>query len=79
MSKKRRARSAMPESAEEAASMSRADLDAEIERCLWGYENGGSSQGRKAYFKRLVWYEQQREVLFGFEAPRRRFSRPEDA
>jgi hypothetical protein len=56
--------------------MSRTVLDTEITRCLWGYENGGSSQGRKAYFKRLVWYEEQREILFGVEAPRRRFSKP---
>ena len=67
----------MPESPEEAAKMSCAELNTEIARCLWGYENGGSSQARKAYFKQLVWYEEQREALFGVEAPRRRFSKPE--
>ena len=64
----------MPDSPEEAAHMSREELASEIARCLWGYENGGTSQGRKAYFKRLVWYEGQREVLFGEVAPHRHFS-----
>ncbi len=74
MAKQRRSRSGMPESAVETSAMSREALDAEIARCLWGYENGGTSQSRKSFFNRLVWYEAEREALFGVEAERRRFS-----
>ena len=48
-------------------------MDAEIHRCLWGAENGGTSQGRKSFFKRLIWLEQQREELFEIATPRRGF------
>ena len=74
---KRRSRSGMVESLSEASSMSREELDSEIYRCLHGYRTGGTSQGRKAFFKRLVWYEAQREELFGIVATRRDFRRPE--
>jgi hypothetical protein len=49
------------------------EIDSEIQRCLWGTENGGSSQGRKSFFKRLVWLEQRREELFEVAAPKRVF------
>jgi len=52
-----------------------ADLNHEIQRCLQGYETGGSSQGRKAFFERLVWLEKIRESKHGVEAKRRRFGR----
>jgi hypothetical protein len=61
---KRRSRSGVANHADEAVKMSLAEFDSEIQRCLWGAENGGSSQGRKSFFKRLVWLEQQREELF---------------
>ncbi|WP_157480999.1 MULTISPECIES: hypothetical protein [unclassified Lysobacter] len=48
-------------------------LNAEIGRCLWGYENGGTSQGRKAFFKRLVMLEQVREGAHGVPAKQRAF------
>ena len=32
-------------------------FNAEIKRSLLGYEIGETSQGRKAFFKRLVWIE----------------------
>jgi hypothetical protein len=70
---KRRSRSGTADQADEAAAMSRAEMDSEIQRCLWGAENGGTSQGRKSFFKRLVWLEQQREDLFNVVAPRRAF------
>ncbi|HPU11942.1 MAG: hypothetical protein KBE14_10270 [Ottowia sp.] len=63
----------MAQQPDEAAFPSAASLDADIVRCIWGYENGGSSQGRKSFFKRLVWLEAQREQLFGLAAPRRAF------
>ena len=63
----------MPETTEEVAGLSRADLEGHIQRCAWGAENGGTSQGRKAYFKRLVWLEQQREILYAVQAPKRAF------
>lgn len=70
---KRRSRSGTADKPDEAAAMSRSEMDSEINRCLWGAENGGSSQGRKSFFKRLVWLEQQRENLFNVVAPRRVF------
>jgi len=48
-------------------------LNAEIGRCLWGYENGGTSQSRKAFFKRLVMLEQIREEAHGVPAKQRAF------
>ena len=48
-------------------------LNHEIERCLWGYENGGTSQGRKAFFKRLVMLEQIRESAHDIPAKQRAF------
>jgi hypothetical protein len=48
-------------------------MDLEIQRCLLGAQTGGTSQGRKSFFKRLVWLEQQREELFEVAAPRRSF------
>ena len=48
-------------------------LNHEISRCLWGYENGGSSQGRKSFFKRLVMLEQIREQAHGIPAKQRAF------
>ena len=70
----RRRRSGVADTDADAAQMSHAEFESEIERCKWGFENGGSSQGRKAFFKRLVWLEQRREKLFGVPAPARRFS-----
>jgi hypothetical protein len=71
---KRRRRSGISETASEVAAMSEEELSTEIDRCKFGYENGGTSQGRKAFFKRLVWLESQREELFGIFAPRRKFN-----
>jgi hypothetical protein len=70
---KRRSRSGVADHPDEAARMSLFEFEAEIRRCLWGYENGGTSQGRKAFFKRLVWLEGQREERYGVAAPRRAF------
>jgi hypothetical protein len=70
---KQRSRSGTADHSDEASKMSRVEIDSEIQRCLWGTENGGSSQGRKSFFKRLVWLEQQREELFEVAAPRRTF------
>ncbi len=51
------------------------ELNHEIQRCLYGYENGGTSQGRKSFFERLVWLEKIREASHGVPAKRRRFGR----
>jgi hypothetical protein len=51
------------------------ELNHEIERCLLGYETGGTSQARKAAFDRLVWLEKIREATQGVPAKRRRFGR----
>jgi hypothetical protein len=48
-------------------------FNAEIKRCLHGYETGGTSQARKAFFKRLIWTEAECEPNHGIAAPRRRF------
>jgi hypothetical protein len=54
---------------------SRQELDLEIRRCLHGYEHGGTSQGRKAFYDRLVWLEKIRESVYGVQAKKRRFGR----
>ena len=48
-------------------------LNAEIARCLYGYQTGGNSQGRRAFFKRLVLLKQIREDSHGIPANQRRF------
>ncbi|MFZ6779060.1 hypothetical protein ACO0LD_19710 [Undibacterium sp. Ji83W] len=70
---KRRSRSGTAESSEEFSGMSLEEINADIQRCQLFAEIGGSSQGRKAFFKRLVLLEKQRELLFEIEAPRRTF------
>ena len=55
------------------ATLPLSELNAEIQRCLWGYQNGGTSQGRKAFFKRLVLLERVRESTHGIAAQRRAF------
>jgi hypothetical protein len=49
------------------------ELNHEIGRCLCGYENGGTSQGRKSFFKRLVMLEGIREQAHGNPAKQRAF------
>lgn len=66
-------RSPYPTTDEEVAKLSLDELNAEIARCLWGYENIGGAAS-KAYFKSLVRYEAEREKRFGVAAKRRRFS-----
>lgn len=56
------------------AEASLADIDDEIRRCLHGYETGGTSQGRKAFYQRLVWLEKIRAATHGVPAKRRRFN-----
>lgn len=67
-------RSGYAENSAELEAMTLPHLNAEIQRCLFGYERGGTSQGRKAFFKRLVWLEAERERLHGVAAKARRFS-----
>ena len=43
-------------------------LNLEVSRCLRGYESGGTSQARKAFFKRLVMLEGIREQAHGVPA-----------
>jgi hypothetical protein len=50
-------------------------LNADIARCLFGWETGGSSQGRHSFFQRLVLLEKCREEVYGVEAPARRSRR----
>jgi hypothetical protein len=59
----------------EIAKVSISDLNHEIRRCLNGYETGGTSQARKAFYERLVWLEKIREELHGVPRKRRRFGR----
>jgi hypothetical protein len=54
-------------------SMSLSQINNEIDRCLWGARNGGTTVGRKSYFKRLIWLEKIREEKHDVEAPRRDF------
>jgi hypothetical protein len=66
-------RSGYPDSDEDYSKLSLAEFEAEISRCLWGYENGGTSQARKAFFQRLIRTEAHREKVHGAPAPKRRF------
>lgn len=50
-------------------------LNAVISRMRYGWEHGGTSQARQAYFKQLVWLESQRERLHEITAPYRRYNR----
>jgi hypothetical protein len=55
------------------AALPLADFNREIQRCILGYETGGSSQGRKAFYERLVWLEKIRGAAHAVPAKRRRF------
>jgi hypothetical protein len=49
-------------------------LNRQIAQAKVGYETGGSSQGRRAFFKNLLSLEGQREKFYGIPAPKRRFN-----
>ena len=49
-------------------------LNHKITLAKLGYERGGSSQGRRAFFKALVSLEGQRERFYGIVAPFRRYN-----
>jgi hypothetical protein len=66
-------RSKAPETSADVDDLPLSWFNAEIKRCLHGYETGGTSQGRKAFFKRLIWTEAERERVHGITAPSRRF------
>ncbi len=68
-------RSKAPETPEDLETKSLDWMNAEVARCLHGYQTGGSSQGRKSFFQRLIWVEGERERLHGMIAPTRRFGR----
>jgi hypothetical protein len=59
----------------EVESLSLDALNVLIVRAKYGWENGGTSQARRAFFKRLVWLEAQRERLHGLVAKKRRYNR----
>ena len=61
--------------ASKAASMTLEELNAEIHRMLNGWQHGGTSQGRRAFFKSLIALEAQRESRFDIPAPKRRYNR----
>jgi hypothetical protein len=67
--------SASKKTIEEASEMTLEQLNATIARMKHGWETGGSSQGRRAYFNELVVLEALREVRFQIEAPKRRYNR----
>ena len=57
------------------AALPLSDLNHEIQRCILGFETGGTSQGRKAFYDRLVWLEKVRAKTHDIPAKRRRFGR----
>jgi hypothetical protein len=63
-------RSGFPGTNEDVAKLTLAQLNAEIHRSTVGFNTSGG-EGRKAFFKRLVWLEREREKLHGVLAPRR--------
>jgi hypothetical protein len=58
-----------------AADLTLDQLNVAIWNAKLGWETGGSSQGRRAFFKRLVALEAQREAIFAIDAPKRRYNR----
>ena len=64
-------RSGVAETEQDVAKLDIDELNVEIERCVQGFEQGGTSQGRKAFFKRLVWLEKMREKIHRIPATRR--------
>jgi hypothetical protein len=58
---------------EKFSSMTLEELNNEIARCIWCSKNGGTTVGRKSFFKRLVWLEEIREKSYNVGAPRRDF------
>lgn len=67
--------SASKKTKEEASEMTLEQLNTTIARMRHGWETGGSSQGRRAFFKSLVALEALREQRFQIEAPTRRYNR----
>ena len=67
-------RSGVADTGDDVAALTLSDLNDEIARMRQGYVNSGTSQGRKSFFKRLVWLEAHRERLHGVIAPERRFN-----
>jgi hypothetical protein len=65
----------IPDTEAEVAALTLDQLNAEIKRCLWGAANGGTSQGRKAFFKQFVWLKKQGEAIHGTPAKARDFRR----
>lgn len=61
--------------ASKAARMTLEELNTEIHRMLNGWQRGGTSQARRAFFKSLVALEAQREIRFEILAPKRRYNR----
>ena len=53
--------------------MSLERLNKQIESCLYYSKEGGSTSGRKAFFKRLIQLEKIREEEHNIEAPYRDF------
>jgi hypothetical protein len=66
-------RSSVADSIDDPAKLTLAQINHAIERCAYWAEAGGSSQGRKSFFKRLVWLEAERERLHDIPAQKRRF------
>lgn len=64
-------RSGVADTEEEVVKLTLAEMNAEIQRCLDGAQDGGSSQARKGFFKRLVWMEKMREKQYTIPATRR--------
>ena len=56
-------------------SMSLDQMNDEVQRCLNGVSNAGTTVAKKAYFKLLVWVEQIRENKYEIEAPQRDFKK----
>jgi hypothetical protein len=69
-----RKRSAAVTTEEEVAALTLSALNQQIAWARWSAEENASSASlRKIAFKRLAWFEEQRERLHGIAAPKRRF------
>jgi hypothetical protein len=66
-------RSGFPETDEDVAFLTLAQLNRRINILAWRVGSGLSSALRKSAFKKLVWLEAQREIIHGIKAPERKF------
>ncbi len=49
--------------------MTLSEIDSKIDQSMHGVINGGTTVGRKSFFKRLIWLEANRSKVHGIDTP----------